>query len=337
MESDHKTKLTGPEITSLWTQYQGDSVNLCVNMYMYHHLDKDQQTQSIFKDAIATSKNNLDEIEKIFTQEGYQIPQGFTTDDVQLDAPKLYSDNLCLKYLHEMTIHGLSAYSLAFTVSTRRDIRKFYEDKIHDGIQLYNQTIEALLAKGIYHRPPYLPIPGGIDFVKSENFFAGFYTDKRALNGNELSNIFFNLKKSIITKAIIIGFSQVADSKEVRKFLSSGVLIKQKHIDLFHQVLSKDNLPAPPIWDSEVTDSTVPPFSDKLMLFLTGFLYNTAISYYGAGLGATMRSDLILYYEKFILDDLKFVEDWTDLMIKNEWLEQPPKASDRKQLAKGDK
>ena len=46
-----------------------------------------------------------------------------------------------------------------------------------------------------------------------------------------------------------------------------------------------------------------------------------------------MRSDLILKYERFILEDLKYIEDWTDLMVKNQWMEQPPKASDRQQLA----
>ena len=76
----------------------------------------------------------------------------------------------------------------------------------------------------------------------------------------------------------------------------------------------------------DVTDSTVPPFSDKLMMYLTGFLFGTAIAYFGAGLGATMRSDLVLNYEEFILEDLKLAEDWTDLMVKNQWMEQASKS-----------
>jgi spore coat protein CotF len=334
MDAKHNTKLTGPEITSLWTQYQSDSLNLCVNTYMYNTLDAESDDiKSIFKEAIATSKNNLIEIENLLNQEGYPIPQGFTDHDVHVDAPKLYSDGLSLKYLHEMTIHGLSAYSLAMTISTRKDMREFYQDKIHDCISLYNQTIELLLSKGIYHRPPYIPAPVGIDFIKTESFFEGVLGDKRTLNGSEISNIFFNLKKSIVTKAIIIGFNQVTTSKDVRKILTKGMEIKHKHIDLFVQILMKDNLPAPQSWDSDVTDSIIPPFSDKLMMYMTGFLFSTAISYYGAGLGSTMRSDLILQYEKFILEDLKYVEDWTDLMLKYQWLEQPPKAPDRKKLA----
>lgn len=334
MDAVHNTKLTGPEITSLWTQYQSDSLNLRINTYMYNNLEVDSDDiKAIFKEAIATSENNLSEIVNIFSQEGYPIPQGFTEHDVHLEAPKLYSDSLCLKYLHEMTIHGLSAYSVAMSVSIRKDMREFYEDKIQDGISLYNKTIEMLLSKGIYHRPPYLSNPIGIDFIKTENFFEGLFGDERTLNGSEISNIFFNLKKSIITKALIIGFNQVAKSKEVKAILTKALEVKSKHIKLFSDKLIKDDLPAPPSWDSDVTDSTTPPFSDKLMMYMTGFLFNTAIAYYGAGLGSTMRSDLILHYEKFILEDLKYVEDWADLMIKNQWLEQPPKATDRKAKA----
>ncbi|MFJ8248224.1 DUF3231 family protein [Peribacillus asahii] len=290
--------------------------------------------KSIFQEAIAMSENNLSEIENIFKQVGYPIPQGFTKHDVHLEAPKLYSDAFCLKFLHEMTIHGISAYSLALTVSTRKDMRQFYEAKMQEGIHLYNQTVDLLLAKGIYHRPPYLPNPVGIDFIKAENFFSGFFSDKRTLNGNEISNVFFNLKKSIVTKALIMGFNQVVKSKEAQKILTKGLEIKQKHIHLFSGVLTKDNLPAPQSWDSDVTDSTVPPFSGRLMMSLAGLLFGTAISYYGAGLGLTMRLDLVLQYERFILEDLNYMEDWTDFMVKNQWLEQSPKAIDRTEIAK---
>ncbi|MEH7413857.1 DUF3231 family protein [Neobacillus drentensis] len=190
-----------------------------------------------------------------------------------------------------------------------------------------------MLEKGLYHRPPYLPIPVGIDFIKTENFFDGFFSDKRTLNGPEITNIFFNLKKSLITKAVVTGFYQVVNNKDAQRILKKATGIKQKHIETFSQLLTKDQLPAPPLWDSDVSDSTVPPFSDKLMMYLTGFLFGTAIAYYGAGLGGTMRSDLALNYEQFILEDLKFAEDWTDVMIKNQWLEQPPKAVDRKKLS----
>ncbi|MEH7118761.1 DUF3231 family protein [Neobacillus vireti] len=62
-------------------------------------------------------------------------------------------------------------------------------------------------------------------------------------------------------------------------------------------------------------------------------MFSTAIAYYGADLGSTMRSDLVLNYERFILEDLNFAVEMTDLMVKNQWMEQPPKAADRKKLS----
>ncbi|MCU9612578.1 DUF3231 family protein [Caldibacillus lycopersici] len=334
METEHNPELTGPEITSLWTHYQSESLNLRINSYLLKHIEEvNSELKELFQGATSQANKNLQEIKAIFERIGYPIPQGFTEQDVHLDTQKLFTDNFSLKFLHEMSIHGLSAYSIALTVSTRQDMRQFYQDKINFGIQLFNQTIELLLAKGLYNRPPSLPIPVGIDFIKTANFFDGFFQDKRALNGSEISNIFFNLEKSIVTKALLIGFHQVVKSSEAKKILANGIKVKEKHIDTFSHILTTDNLPAPPILDAEVTSSTIPPFSDKLMMYMTGFLFNTAIAYYGAGMGTTMRSDLIVKYEQFILEDLKFVENWTDFMIKNQWLEQPPKAMDRKNLA----
>lgn len=56
MDDLHNSKLTGPEITCLWTQYQSDSLNLRVNTYMFHTLDSESEDiKSIFKEAITTS------------------------------------------------------------------------------------------------------------------------------------------------------------------------------------------------------------------------------------------------------------------------------------------
>ncbi|MEH7413856.1 DUF3231 family protein [Neobacillus drentensis] len=143
MEINHNIKLTGSEITCLWTQYQADSLNLRVNTYMHHHLEEENEAiKAIFQDAITASENNLREIESFFNQLNYPIPQGFTEHDVNLDTPKLYSDHLCLKYLHEMTIHGLSAYSVALTVSICGEMRKFLKIKFRIPL---NFTIRPLM------------------------------------------------------------------------------------------------------------------------------------------------------------------------------------------------
>ncbi len=47
-----------------------------------------------------------------------------------------------------------------------------------------------------------------------------------------------------------------------------------------------------------------------------------------------MRIDLVTTYEKIILKNLMITKEWFNLMTKNKWLEQPPLAPNRKDLAK---
>jgi len=46
-----------------------------------------------------------------------------------------------------MAMHGGQSYSLAFTISIRKDIRDFYYQCNIDRMNLYNESLEVLEAK----------------------------------------------------------------------------------------------------------------------------------------------------------------------------------------------
>ncbi|MED1467563.1 DUF3231 family protein [Bacillus salipaludis] len=60
-----------------------------------------------------------------------------------------------------------------------------------------------------------------------------------------------------------------------------NVTLAGKDAESFDVILQEDHLPMPKRWDAEITDSTVSPFSDKLMMygsvhfFFTFFFSNT--------------------------------------------------------------
>lgn len=136
-----------------------------------------------------------------------------------------------------------------------------------------------------------------------------------------------------MAKALSIGFSQVTESKDIRKFFEELEKTADENLQALSKILHKDNLPVPMSWESEVTTSKDSPFSDKLMLYHMGFLVQTAQVYYGTGLAGSMRTDLALAYEKAILKSLGVTRKWFGIMVKNKWLEQPPLAPNRKELA----
>lgn len=81
-------------------------------------------------------------------------------------------------------------------------------------------------------------------------------------------------------------------------------------------------------------DSTIPPFSDKLMMFHVTQLITGGMGNYGTSMSASTRRDLLTHYQRFIVEVGQYSEDGANLMIKHGWLEQPPQSVDRKEIAK---
>ncbi|WP_307439756.1 DUF3231 family protein [Bacillus sp. V2I10] len=47
---------------------------------------------------------------KLFQNEKFPIPHGFTDEDVDINAPRLFSDVFMLLYLRQMGISGVGSY-----------------------------------------------------------------------------------------------------------------------------------------------------------------------------------------------------------------------------------
>ena len=330
---ENKLKLTSSEIGTLWGEYVNGTMTDVVNRYMVSIIE-DEQIKVIFEDAIQTFEKQKQQIVTFMENEGFPVPIGFTESDLYKDKPRLFTDIFCLNYLHVMALHGLLGHSMALAVSVRKDLRDFYGSCDNDAKQMYNQTIDLLLEKGNFQRDPLFYPAKNPEFVSSQDFSDGFFGKGRKLAATEIISISLNLKKSIMAKTLSIAFSQVAQTKEVRKFLTDSEKTADQQIKAFSKIMQTDNLPVPKSWETEVTTSTDSPFSDKLMLYHIGFLFQAAQNYHGAGLASSMRTDLVAAYEGTILKNLMVTKKWFDIMVQNKWLEQPPLAPNRTEIAK---
>lgn len=338
MEQEHKTnaKLTAPELAGLWTQFMDDTMAICFSKYVLATVE-DAEIKVIFETALSLSQNHVKTIEEFFKQEKYPMPKGFTEQDVNIEAPRLYTDTFFLNYIYVMTMHGLTGYSVALEVSTRQDIRQYYAKCNIETIDLYNTIVDLMLSKGIYTRPPYLNPPEIARTADRKKFLTGWFGERRPLTAIEISNITFNMNKTYLSKALSLGFSQVANNQEVREYFIRGMRISAKHVEVFSSIFREDHLNFPISWDSMVTNKTNTPFSDKLMMYHIGFLTSAAVGYYGAALAVSQRRDLGVHYTRLTAELVKYAEDGTNIMIKNGWMEKPPTADDRMALAKGKK
>lgn len=330
----HHVKLTSAELSNLWTSYQSDTMALCGFKYFLNNINDDQIRLTI-EEAMKIAQKHIEKVTQLFNDENYPVPQGFTEHDVNLDAPRLFSDRIYLEYVLNMCNLSLAAYGLALSLSERTDMIDYYSETLTETRDLHKKTKELAKQKGIYIRTPHIPTPGQIKFVNKQSFRAGWFGERRPLLGVEIANLVFKAKRNALGQAVITEFSQVAQAKEVRQFFERGREIPGKHHEIFTSILDESYLSnGSLLLTPEVTNSTNAPFSDKLMMFLISSLVASGMGQYGLSMSTSPRHDLGLKYTRLIAEIAKFSNDGAKTMINNGWMEQPPIAADRKELAK---
>jgi hypothetical protein len=329
----HKAELTASEISNLWTSYQNDTMAKCAILHFIANCD-DEEILSVLKYALSISELHIEKVTKIFEEEGYPIPKGYTDEDLNLEAPRLFTDKLYLLYIVNMGKFGLSSYGLALSIVVREDILEYYTNCLDETKKLHNEAKLLAVKKGILVRPPIIPRHEQVDFVKKQNFLTGYFGNRRPLLGVEIANLHYNAERNALGLAVIIGFSQVVKKKEVRRYFERGRDISQKHLEVFNSILEEEYMSGVMTEAQEVTDSTVAPFSDRLMMYHITALTASAIGQYGISMSTSPRHDIGVMYERLKMEIVHFSDDGANIMIKNGWLEQPPMATNRKELAR---
>ena len=272
------------------------------------------------------SNNHLQEATNLFNKEKLPIPDGFTDNDVNINAPRLFSDAFYLQYLGYMARVGMQSYSLILNQIARSDIRDYITKHIYESIDLYNSSAELRLSKGTFVRAPQVEAAKEVQYKKSQSFILDWFGEKRPLLTRKITHIFPIIFSNIIGRAISTGFGQVSKEKKHYDYMFEGKNLSTKQIGSLTSLLTDEGIPIPSSSWSNVTDSTVAPFSDKLMLNHQIILCSSAIGNLGMALADTMRGDLQAKYVGFTAEIMKYAKDGADILIDRKELEQPPQA-----------
>lgn len=333
METIHNAKLTAAELAEIWAAYQNDTMLSCVLQYFLKTVE-DPDISLLIQQGMDMPESHLPQLTDFFNGENWPVPKGFTESDVNLDAPRLFSDTFMLYYMQQMGALGMNAYSLGISTSVRPDVHAFFSTCMTEAMNLHEKANNLLLEKGLMIRSPYLEPPKSIDFVTNKKFLGGWFGENRPLVALEILNLHANVQRNSLGKALMMAFSQVAGTEEIRKFMTQGKNIAAKQIEVFSSKLNQGDLPASVTWDTEVTDSTVSPFSDKLIMYHTTGLVGLSMAYYGQAMSTSLRKDITTDYTRLTAETGKYSLEGAKITIDNGWLEEPPQALDRDQLAK---
>lgn len=324
-------KLTSAEMGKLWATYMGNSMAKCIISYYLQHVE-DKDIKTLLENALKLSEEFLKTTTDIFNRENFPIPKGFSEEDVNLGAPRLFQDEFYVHYLKYTSKAGMSIYNVAIPLVFRKDVQDFFRYCMESTMDLIEQIKEILMNKGLINKPPLIPVPERVEFVH-EDFLNGYFGHVRPLHALEITHLYDVLENNATSKALIMAFSQVVKDQAIRKLFERGKDIITKNNDDYIKKLHEENLPSPSSLDDLVTSSTFSPFSDKIMLFHKMDMFTIKLRTFGNALAVNGRHDIGLIYTNALIKNSAFVQDAAKIMIKNGWFEQPPLAVDREKLA----
>ncbi|WP_200411900.1 DUF3231 family protein [Virgibacillus salexigens] len=333
--NEKKVHLTSGEIASLWTGYMNDSMSKCILSFMLQHIE-DPEVKPVIQYAYDISSNHMEQLTALFEKEQFALPNGFTEQDVNMNAPWLFTDEFCLTYVNHMAKVGMLEYSGFVSASYREDVCNYFSLGLSETNNLYKQSLKIALLKGINARHPYIEPPKATDYIDSKKYLRGLnpFNDKRPLNAVEISNLYMNIVTNSMGVNLCLAFAQSSPTKEVQDYMLRGKEISQKHIKIFVDTLLEGDVQAPHVPDVGVSNSTTQTFSDKLVMFHMNLIIASGIGNYSTAASTSQRSDLMVNYERLSVEVMRLAKSGADIMIKHHWLEQPPGTKDREKLTK---
>lgn len=264
MSDIKKIPLVSSEIGGLWSSYMSDTLLTCIISHCLNHVDC-EETRDILQKTFDLKNQHIQELANLFKIEELPIPNGFTDSDVKVDAPRLFTDAFYLQYLGFISRVSMHNYTLLLNQIARPDIRAYFSTRIYENIDLYNNSADIRLSKGIFIRSPRVEVAKEVQYVKSISFMSDWFGDKRPMLAGEITHVFATIFSNIVGRAISTGFGQTSKEKKNSKYFFEGKDIASDQISELTSIFTDEGIPIPSTFDSYVTSSTVAPFSEKLM------------------------------------------------------------------------
>lgn len=329
--------ITSSELGTLWLTYQQKTMIIRMLEYFIEKAD-DEKAKTIMTGLYEQIDPYVKKITEIFRTEGAVIPVGYTSNDVNKDVPKLYDNGFDIMLVRLIKEASMALHTLNITMSYREDIVMFYKELTAITQGTYNSCTQYLIEKGMIARPPYVSMPGSVEFVKDKSYLSGFvinpFTEKRTLNTVEVAHLYHGIETNITGMQMITGFAQCANNAEVKKYFTQGAELAKSIIKELSETLLQSGIQTPATSGGNATRSTVAPFSDKLMMYCTSLFSGFSMGGNSLGTAFSLRNDLPVKMTVFMKDIFEFAHEGGKIMIRNGWMEEPPQMEEREQLTK---
>lgn len=321
--------LTASEVINLWNSYLTNTMIERVTRYFIAKT-QDKEIHQALEYAEEIAMEEVKKAKQFLIEANYPLPNSFDDQDVNINVPPIFTDKfvLILKYIFAQDANVV--YSMSLATSTRSDVREYYQACLHHSAELLKRLGETMVKKGLHHPKIHIPIPDKIEKVEKQSFLAtGWFSERRPLNVSEINQIEFNYRGSEMQREFLRSFAKLSPTKELSAHFERGAEMLQKHLEVFQSLLSDHDLPQIPTWEGELINTTVSPFSDRLMLYKMSVLTASRSARYGTALSLMQRKDLGVHFMRLMTETLRYGEDCANLMIKYGFMNQLPLAKEK--------
>jgi hypothetical protein len=322
-------------VGTLWLTYNEKTLIMRMLEYFIEKSD-DQQAKNILGGLWQELNFYVLQMEEIFKNQGMAKPAGYTNEDVNLEAPKLYDNGFDIMFVRILKEVSMGMYTINMNMSYNDKIMQIYEGLTVVTQKIYKLSTLYLLERGILTLPPKVTMPKTTEFIKSKSYMNGFnlFGDKRALNDLELGILHHGIETNNIGLQLITGFAQCAQNKEVKQYFVKGKELAKKQIKVMEEILLDSDVQFSATSGSTVTTSTVAPFSDKLMMHCVYLLNGFGLVGSSFGTFFSLRNDIAMKSTLLAKDVYFYGQEGIKIKIKNGWFEEPPQMEDRSQIIK---
>jgi hypothetical protein len=333
-KQQHFPRMTAGELGHLWEQYMNNSLVSVILGYLLKKIDE-EEIRNICSFALMVVQTDLNRMTKLYEQEDFPLPEGFTERDMNPNAPKPVTDEFVLFVLQDMSQLDLALTAVSLADAVRKDLRELYRERLAKAAELHEKATSLLLEKGLFVRSPHVNSTHEYNPVAEQSFMSNWFgNEPRMLTAREAHELHKNVLLNYHGKCWLMVLHQTNQNEKMQRLLLRGKELSSNIMKKLSDVLIENDLPVAMTWDTHILDTQESPFSDKLICFLLDQLNKFGVASYGYAAAVSARKDLKAMYAGIIVDVYQYEADLKNFMIENHWLERPPLALDRRNLSK---
>ncbi|MGV3463672.1 MAG: DUF3231 family protein [Heyndrickxia sp.] len=308
------------ELGFLWyLQSSSNMINLLLKYLS--ETSEDTDLRNISNEIYEISTYQEQEATQLLSEEGYKDTPFFKKDEIYNSTTKLFSDQLIIEILKHITSNGLRALAGQYVDLTDYKVKNFYQKLLNDVIQIDFSLLKLLHDKDLLQN-------NSFSYKKADErvgkLFKVASTQQRPLNAVELANIFSSLQCNNVGVALCIGFSEVVEDMDTKKFILEGKKLAFYQSASLSDIYRENGIPTITGLEAHVNKVKESPFSDKLMANLIMFLNPVSIT--------NLQNAVVSSYKKDHIDSLKelikMIENYSEkglkLLIRKNWFNEPP-------------